>query len=335
MTVNPSAVGYHSAILTLNDPSEPGIEYQTMNTVIVPYEFNVGNNFSVALTGTIHRGQTDHYFFRVPAGVPALKVDMTGGGTAAGAGAIRFLRWHPWGLAIDSNAVSNCYNPNFGGCTSTGGALSRTTSNPQAGVWEVSVDAHRRSDSYPAAAPYTLTATILGATVSPNPDMIASATIGVPVARSYTMTNLFGAFTGRAVGSNMGSALRLTPTIANLAVRDAHGHGADGSVVASRDDREPGRSGSRPRSLRLQLHDRDLRPRRTGRGRRLRGVGDDRQPGSGRVEGRRRRLHVPAGSTTYKYIDVFFKTAALGVDLGHGRERAAPVRSVLDGRRAR
>ena len=31
---------------------------------------------------------------------------------APGAGAIRFLRWHPWGLAIDSNAASNCYNPN-------------------------------------------------------------------------------------------------------------------------------------------------------------------------------------------------------------------------------
>ena len=43
---------------------------------------------------------------------------------------------------------------------------------------------------------------VLGATVSPNPDTIASATIGVPVARSYTITNLFGAFTGRAVGSD-------------------------------------------------------------------------------------------------------------------------------------
>ena len=29
---------------------------------------------------------------------------------AAGGGAVRFLRWHPYGLGIDSNAVSNCYN---------------------------------------------------------------------------------------------------------------------------------------------------------------------------------------------------------------------------------
>jgi hypothetical protein len=86
--------------------------------------------------------------------------------------------------------------------------------NPQAGVWEVTVDARRNSDS--VSAPFTLNASILGASVSPNPDVIASATIGVPVARSYTITNLFGDFTGRAVGTPLGSAFRDTPTITNL-----------------------------------------------------------------------------------------------------------------------
>jgi len=36
------------------------------------------------------------------------------------------------------------------------------------------------------------------------------------MARSYTATNLFGAFTGRMVGTTLGSAFRATPTIANL-----------------------------------------------------------------------------------------------------------------------
>ena len=119
-----------------------------------------------------------------------------------------------YGLGIDSNSVSNCYNGAAGGCT-TGSALSRTTTNPQAGVWEVTVDARRNSDA--VSAPFTLTVSILGASVSPNPDVIASATLGVPVARSYTLTNLFGAFTGRAVGTSLGSALIATPSIANLA----------------------------------------------------------------------------------------------------------------------
>ena len=212
VTVHPATTGAHSALLYLNDPSTPGIEYQTMNVVIAADQFS-GPDFSVTKTGSLGPGQFKSYFFNVPAGTPAFKVDMTGGG-GAGLGAIRFLRWHPYGVGIESNAVSNCYNGAPGGC-SAGSPTSRTVANPQAGVWEVTVDARRNSDA--VSAPFTLTASILGATVSPDPDVIPSATIGVPVARSYTMTNIFGAFTGRAVGTTLGSAFTATPSIANLA----------------------------------------------------------------------------------------------------------------------
>ncbi|MEW6401055.1 MAG: S8 family serine peptidase [Chloroflexota bacterium] len=211
VTVNPTSSGPHSALLYLDDPSVAGIEYATMNTVIAADQF-VGPDYSVDKAGSLGPGQFESYFFNVPAGTPAFKVDMTGGGPA-GAGAIRFLRWHPWGLAIDSNAVSNCYNGAPGSC-STGSPTSRTVTNPQAGVWEVTVDARRNSDA--VSAPFTLTASILGATVSPNPDVIAAATIGVPLARSYTITNVLGDFTGRAVGTTLGSAFLDTPTIADL-----------------------------------------------------------------------------------------------------------------------
>jgi hypothetical protein len=210
--VNPATSGVHSAILNLDDPSSAGVEYQTMNTVIAADQF-AAPDYSVAKTGSLGPGQFQTFFFDVPVGTPAFKVDMTGGGPA-GAGAIRFLRWHPWGLGVDSNAVSNCYNGAPGGCT-TGSPTSRTVANPQAGVWEVTVDARRNSDA--VSAPFTLTASILGATVSPNPDLIGSATVGVPVARSYDITNIYGAFTGRAVGTALGSAFLDTPTIANLA----------------------------------------------------------------------------------------------------------------------
>jgi hypothetical protein len=212
VTVSPATSGSHSAILNLDDPSTTGIDYQTMNVVIAADQFTADNNYSVAKTGNLGPGQFKSYFFNVPAGTPAFKVDMTGGGPA-GAGAIRFLRWHPYGLGIDSNAVSNCYNGAPGGC-STGSATSRTVTNPQAGVWEVTVDARRNSDA--VSAPFTLTASILGAIVSPNPDVIASATIGVPIGRSYDVTNILGAFTGRAMGTGLGSAYLATPTIANL-----------------------------------------------------------------------------------------------------------------------
>jgi hypothetical protein len=78
----------------------------------------------------------------------------------------------------------------------------------------VTVEARRTSDV--ENAPFTLTVSILGASVEPNPDVIGSATIGVPVARSYTATNLFGAFTGRMQGTTLGSARRGVFSIANL-----------------------------------------------------------------------------------------------------------------------
>ena len=76
---------------------------------------------------------------------------MTGGGATPPVRAqIRFLRWHPYGLGIDSNAVSNCYNVLRGRLHDAASPTSRTVQNPQAGVWEVTVDARRNSDAFPA-----------------------------------------------------------------------------------------------------------------------------------------------------------------------------------------
>jgi subtilisin family serine protease len=213
VTVNPTTAGEHSAIMNLDSPAAAGIEFQTMNVVVAADVFNAANGYSVTKTGTVGRAQQLTHFVRVPPNAPALKVDFSGPSATPGTGQARFLRWHPYGLGIDSNAVSNCYTPNAGSCT-TGSALSRTTGSPLNGAWEVSVDARRSSDA--DFAPYTMTASVLGATVSPNPDVIPTATAGVPIARSYTITNGFGAFTGRATGSTLGSANRLVPTIANL-----------------------------------------------------------------------------------------------------------------------
>ena len=57
---------------------------------------------------------------------------------------------------------------------------------------------------------------MLGATVSPNPDVIASATAGTPIDRTYTLTNAFGPFTGKASGTPLGSALREQKSIEDL-----------------------------------------------------------------------------------------------------------------------
>jgi hypothetical protein len=213
VTVKAKSVGAHSALLLFDDTSSPGIEFQTLNTIVVPYNLETATP-AKTVSGKIGRNQTTSYFFKVPAGVAAFKVDMTGPDGTAGTGQARFLRFHPYGVASEGDTNSlYCYNPPVPGGTCQGDPLSRTVSNPQPGVWEITVEARRTSDLL--NTPYTLTASILGVSVSPNPDVIAAGTLGQPISRSYTLTNQQGPFTGKAVGTPLTSAKLATPTISD------------------------------------------------------------------------------------------------------------------------
>ncbi|GAB3508878.1 S8 family serine peptidase [Amycolatopsis cihanbeyliensis] len=211
VTVNPRSAGAHSAILQLDSPMTTGVDHRTLNTVIAAEDFTAQNGYSVRHGGQIGRNETKSYFVRVEPNTPALKIDLQGGGDAEGAGQIRFLRFHPYGIPLDSNSSLSCYNPPVadGGCS--GSPTSRTVSEPTPGVWEIVIEARRTSDA--AFAPYTVTASVLGASVTPSPDTIPSAPQGEPIEREYTLRNLFGPFTGRAEGSELGSAKLATPTI--------------------------------------------------------------------------------------------------------------------------
>ena len=173
VTVNPRTSGIHAAILQLDNSSTDGIDYETMNTVVAPDVFTAANGYTVTKTGMAGRNHVDRYFFRVPAGDPVLKVDLAGPDGNPGTGQVRFLRFHPWGLGVDSNASTSCYAPPVAGCA-TGDPLSRTVDGADEGVWEVTVEARRTSDT--DWAPYTLTASLFGVAVTPNPDVIAEAT---------------------------------------------------------------------------------------------------------------------------------------------------------------
>ena len=85
-----------------------------MNTVVVPEVFTAAGGYTVTKSGTIGRNQTMSFFFRVPVSTPAFKVDFSGPSAAPGTGQARFLRFHPYGVGIDSNASNNCYSPAVG-----------------------------------------------------------------------------------------------------------------------------------------------------------------------------------------------------------------------------
>jgi hypothetical protein len=212
--INPRSAGVHSAILNLDSPLTTGIEYQTLNTVVAAEGFSAANGFTVRHGGTIGRNQVTSYFVRVEPNTPALKIDLQGGDSTAGTGQLRFLRIHPFGVSIVANASTSCYNPPpAGGACATGSPTSRTVSNPTPGVWEIVVEARRTSDV--ASAPYTVSASVLGATVSPNPDTITAATLGTPVSRQYSLANNLVGFSGKATGTALGSARIGTPKIDN------------------------------------------------------------------------------------------------------------------------
>ena len=211
VAIKPKTKGIHSAIMNIDDPATPGIDFQTLNTVVIAEQFS-SPSFAVVNTGNADRNQSISYFYNVPAGVPALKVDLLGGGLAVGAGQIRFLRFHPYGVGIDSNSTPNCYDPPVAGCNAGADPHSRTHSNPLPGVWEVAVEVRRTSDA--ALVPYTLTVSLLGVTASPTSATVSNAAINTPYTHTFTFTNKFGAFTGNAVGGVLGSSFRATDSLA-------------------------------------------------------------------------------------------------------------------------
>ena len=65
-----------------------------------------------------------------------------------GTGQARFLRFHPFGVGIDSNTSTVCYSPPVGpaGRAPAAARTAAPRATPQAGVWEVTVEARRTSD---------------------------------------------------------------------------------------------------------------------------------------------------------------------------------------------
>ena len=309
--VNPRTSGIHSAILQLEDGPDHAIAYETMNTVIAPDVMTAQNGYSVTKTGSIGRNQVLRYFFRVPAGNPVFKVDFSGPDGNPGTGQARFLRFHPYGVGVDSNASTSCYAPPVAGCA-TGSPYSRTVSNATAGVWEVTVEARRTSDVQ--SAPFTLTASLYGVAITPNPDVIPNATVGVPVARSYSFQNNFATFTGNAVGSNLGSARRGVFTIADHE-QQTYNTTIPAGTTSFR--ATIGNSSDAAADLDLfvyQCTDPSCAVK-TERGRSADGDSEESvtipNPAAGTWQVLIDGFAVPSGSTTYNYVDVF-ANAGLG-----------------------
>jgi Bacterial pre-peptidase C-terminal domain len=199
--IAPATAGIHSALVILDDPSSPGYEYETEATVVAAEQFSELGNFSVTRPGASDRGGFKAFFFNVAPNTPAFKVDLA----INGSGRARIDAFDPWGLPVDPNAAAF-----------TNTATSRTFANPKAGVWEIDIEASRADVSgalvLPDVSTYNVTASELGVSIIPASLEIPTMTLGSSKTTSFTFKNLFGAFTGRSLGTAVGSAHDATPT---------------------------------------------------------------------------------------------------------------------------
>jgi subtilisin family serine protease len=220
VTVTPGAAGVHSALLLLDDPTTPGIEFATLNTVVVSIALDSSNNWTstVASSATRFESARPEIFFTVPTGATALRntVTLTNGGR------IRWFRMHPWGAHIDPSSTG------FFGVGLPGASQTRTTQvSPLPGTWELAVaasraDATTNNDAPPGQPPVlvtrnhppvaTFTASATAYKVSLEPASVMTAP-GVAATRTFTATNEFASGIMGGAGSPLASTFTKTTAI--------------------------------------------------------------------------------------------------------------------------
>jgi subtilisin family serine protease len=298
----PSA-GAHGAILRLDDAMTSTVDFEFMN-VVVAAKVPAAPAWRFSTSGSVNRNAYKSFFVTVPEGAAALQVNLSG--IAAGS-QTRWLAINPFGVPVESSSSLVCYT-NFSdpaACNPT----SRSYANPLPGVWEFEVESRRTSPVLDN--PFTLTARIQGVTVEPPVIELPSVTAGVPSPVSWTVTNQFGPVSVSGRGGPLGSSFTARPTIADAEHQAFH---VDVPAGATRLTVTIGN----PSDLAADL---DLFVRRGGVLVGQSADGDSEEsvtvfnPAPGTYDIDIDGFAVPAGTTAYDYLDVFFSPALGSLDV--------------------
>ncbi|WP_033338500.1 S8 family serine peptidase [Catenuloplanes japonicus] len=206
VTAKPTA-GAHSAILKIDDPATPVIDFEVMTTVVAATELPKPS-YTFSTSDKIDRNDTRSYFVTVPAGAAALQVNLSG--IAAGS-QTRFIAIDPNGVPADPTATTECYTNYVPVSTCKG--IERDYRNPLPGIWEIEVESRRTSPML--ANPYTITAVAQGVTVTPALTELASVKAGVATPITWTGKNAFGPVKVTGQGGALGSIAKSRPAIAD------------------------------------------------------------------------------------------------------------------------
>ncbi|MFE9627261.1 S8 family serine peptidase [Streptomyces sp. NPDC006527] len=304
----PRSKGIKSAILEVDDPRTEGVDKQILNTVVVSTP--VAHTFSTE--NTVQRNSSQHYFLTVPEGATSLEVAMSG---LKDKSQTRFISIHPYGVAVEDSATIYCYNNYLDGNGCKPDA--RSYADPQPGVWEIEVESRRTSPLLDN--PYKLDVTVYGAAFDPETVTVPEAKVGTPAAVSWKVTNDFAAVDGKLAGGPLGSSKTARPTIKD------HENQTTTVVVpegAASLDVSIGGVSDASADLDLTVYDAD------GNQVAQQADGDSEEavsipsPAAGTYTIEVAGYSVPAGSTEYDYLDVFFSSSLGTVDV----DESTPVK---------
>ncbi|MFF7530720.1 S8 family serine peptidase [Streptomyces bobili] len=298
----PKSAGIKSVILEVDDPKTEGVDKQVLNTVVVSTP--VAHTFSAK--NTVQRNSSQHYFLTVPEGASSLEVAIGG---LKDKSQTRFISIHPYGVAVEDSATIYCYNNYLDGNGCRPDA--RSYADPQPGVWEIEVESRRTSPLLDN--PYKLDVTVFGAAFDPATVTVPEAKVGTPAPVSWKVTNNFAAVDGKLVGGPLGSSKKARPTIA-----DHENQTTTVEVPAGAKSLDVSIGGVSDASADLDLTVYDAAGEQVAQ----QADGDSNEavsipsPAAGTYTIEVAGYSVPAGTTAYDYLDVFFSSSlgTVGVD---------------------
>ena len=300
--------GVASALLKVDDPSTPVVDFEVLNTVVTGLDTKKPS-YAATFSGQVDRSSTTSFYVTVPEGAKALQVDLSGIATGSQA---RWIAINPWGVPAEDTASANCYT-NYSDANVCKPS-ERSYENPIPGVWELEVEARRTTPVL--SNPFKLDAKIQGVQLTPASVTLPSVTVNQPSPVSFAVKNLFGPVTVTAQGGPLGSASRQRPSIEEGASQEYE------IVVpagASRLDLTIGNPADATADLDLSLYRGD-----TLVGQDADGDSDESislaNPPAGTYTAVVDGYAVPAGTTAYDYLDVYFSPA-----LGSVTTTATPV----------
>ncbi|WP_327246329.1 S8 family serine peptidase [Streptomyces sp. NBC_01320] len=292
----PGSAGVHSAILQVDDAKTTGVDQQILATVVVSNDL-VKPGYAFTASGSVQRNGTTSYFVNVPEGAKTLEVAMS---ALRSGSQTRFISIHPYGVQMENSGTPFCY-PNYDNPANTCRPDVRSYADPQAGVWEIEVEARRTSPLLDN--PFTLDVSLLGASFDPAVQTLPEAKIGTPTAVNWTVTNGAGDLEGKLKGGSLGSAKVATPSIKTKdkqVTTVTIGEGVEKLDVAI--------GGTSDANADLDLYVFDAAGKQVGAST---SAGSEEavslvKPAAGTYTIQVDGYSVPAGTTTYNYRDVYY-----------------------------